>query len=368
MDDPANTHLTGQFGHSSQELINLLLTGVATSNTFDNTVTLGSLKCHGIQSQPSIGYLTQLEALRYCSVGSYYKSPEFPIWIVGSTSHFTVMFGSMDSLKESESDTLLENCRRAFKSVENAEENGFILVNELGTVMAKLDLSLGAGLQTLAAALEMSGSGIILWSDFWKVVSRLKTGASLESVLNTDVSTHQHNEVTSMTTTQYDGSISGAVESDEALAKRLAAEWGSGDVEKSDEEMARELQAQFESENQGNSSSNEVQTTESPQAPAPNQQNGGKRSATMDVETYNSDAFQLHHYNSLRGGELTTFDVTRLSSEEAVGFPVPLTPTNADNNMVSNSDGTHNDLESVVRTKYTSCKFHWRGKQQPSLH
>jgi hypothetical protein len=233
MDDPANTHLTGQFGHSSQELINLLLTGVATSNTFDNTVTLGSLKCHGIQSQPSIGYLTQLEALRYCSVGSYYKSPEFPIWIVGSTSHFTVMFGSMDSLKESESDTLLENCRRAFKSVENAEENGFILVNELGTVMAKLDLSLGAGLQTLAAALEMSGSGIILWSDFWKVVSRLKTGASLESVLNTDVSTHQHNEVTSMTTTQYDGSIPGAVESDEALAKRLAAEWGSGDVEKS---------------------------------------------------------------------------------------------------------------------------------------
>jgi len=56
--------------------------------------------------------------------------------------------------------------RIAFKSVENAEENGFIPVNELGSVVEKLDLSLDSGLPTLAAALEMSGSGIILWSDF----------------------------------------------------------------------------------------------------------------------------------------------------------------------------------------------------------
>jgi len=274
------------------------------------------------------------------------------------------MFGSMDSLKESESDILLESCRRAFKSVENAEENGFIPVNEFGFVMTKLGLSLGAGLQTLAASLEMSGSGIILWSDFWKVVSRLKTGASLESVLRTSSGDHTNNEGTSTTIMQDGGSIQGAFESDEALAKRLAAEWGSGDVEKSDEEMARELQAQFEGDNQTSSSIDIVQTTEALQAPEPHQ-NDGKRSATMDVETYKSDAFQLHHYNSLRGGELTTFEVTRLSSEEAVGLTVPLTPTNIGNN---NSNGTNNDLESVVRTKYASCKFHWRGKQPPSLH
>lgn len=28
-------------------------------------------------------------------VGSFYKIPQFPIWVVGSTSHFTVLF-SMD--------------------------------------------------------------------------------------------------------------------------------------------------------------------------------------------------------------------------------------------------------------------------------
>jgi hypothetical protein len=84
MDTGSTHHLTAQFGHSSQELINLLLTGQATTNIFDNTMTLGgSLQCHGVQSQSNIGYLSQLEALRYCSAGNYYKSPRYPVWVVG---------------------------------------------------------------------------------------------------------------------------------------------------------------------------------------------------------------------------------------------------------------------------------------------
>ena len=93
MDDP-NTTLTSQFGHSSQELMNLLLTGRAVSNVFDNSITLSdSLTCHGVQARSDIGYLTILESLNYCEVGSNYKSPVFPIWVVGSTSHFSVLFG-----------------------------------------------------------------------------------------------------------------------------------------------------------------------------------------------------------------------------------------------------------------------------------
>ncbi len=93
MDDP-NTTLTSQFGHSSQELMNLLLTGRAVSNVFDNSMTLSdSLTCHGIRSRSDIGYLTILESLRYLEVGGNYKSPVFPIWVVGSTSHFSVLFG-----------------------------------------------------------------------------------------------------------------------------------------------------------------------------------------------------------------------------------------------------------------------------------
>ena len=188
MDDDTSK-LTSQFGHCSQELINLLLTGQAVSNVFDNTMTpSGCLTCCGIQQRPAVGYLTQLESLRYCEVGGYYKNPRFPIWVVGSTSHFTVLFGDASCLKESKSDALLEQCRRAFKEVDGID-NGFISRLDLPKVYDSLKLDIGGehALQTLAATLEVSGADIILWDDFWKATSRLMTGASLESVLQGDL-------------------------------------------------------------------------------------------------------------------------------------------------------------------------------------
>ena len=381
MDDVHNC-FTGQFGHSSQELINLMLTGQATSNTFDHSVTLagGSLQCHGIQSQSDIGYLTQLEALRYCSVGSFYKLPKFPIWLVGSTSHFTVLFGSPCSLQESESDLLLENCRRAFKSIDHAEENGFIPVSELGNVLMKLELHMGDKLDILAAHLEMAGSGIIIWASFWKNVSRLLTGASLESVLQTSPSSTEANSDLSdlpLLITQNGEESSGPnrMESDEEMARRLAAEWGTSEISnpteesKSDEQLARELQAQFEADS-------EVSMINSTASPSPMVESSTQsiKSSTatskqsnsiggMDVESYQNETFDLHHYNNLRAGELTSFTITRLQSEEAVGSDVPLTPSSV-------SGGSHfggGEFEAVIRTKFQSCKIHWVNGL-PSLH
>jgi hypothetical protein len=71
MDDPEST-LTAQFGHCAQELMNLLLHGRAVSNVFDGDVPMGDsgLTLHGIREpRPAVGYLTHLEALRYCKVG-----------------------------------------------------------------------------------------------------------------------------------------------------------------------------------------------------------------------------------------------------------------------------------------------------------
>ena len=62
----------GQFGHCNQDLINLLLTGRATSNVFDGEMSLGDgmgdLCVRGVDRTCDIGYLTHLEALRYCQV------------------------------------------------------------------------------------------------------------------------------------------------------------------------------------------------------------------------------------------------------------------------------------------------------------
>ncbi len=79
--------MIGHFGHCTQELINLLLVGQATSNIFDGSVPLGggegggggsnvdtsqssgdSLMLRGVPGRSTIGYLSQLEALRYCQV------------------------------------------------------------------------------------------------------------------------------------------------------------------------------------------------------------------------------------------------------------------------------------------------------------
>ena len=81
----------------------------------------------------------------------------------------------------------------------------------------------------------------------------------------------------------------------------------------------------------------EDQQMEAPRTPETKEQTDEKTSATMDVETYTNDAFQLHHYNSLRGAELTTFQVTRLRSKEAAGMVVLLNPTYVGNSMESNN-------------------------------
>ena len=441
MDDPQN-RLTSQFGHSSQELINLLLTGQCTSNVFDNTVKLGPLSMYGIQYQPAIGYLTQLESLRYCSVGGYYKNPQFPIWVIGSQSHFTVLFGSEKCLEESPSDLLLEKCRRAFKAIEGGEENGFIGVKDLSGALKSLDLMNKLGtheVESLAAFMEVHGAGIILWDSFWKAVSRLLTGASLHSILqgndgiqSNTFSGDKYGERTRVSSSDNNIFLQGnAFESDEEMAKRLTVEWEIADQppeyeddtvpnydmtnittrQQTDEEYARELQTQFAVEantelNVGASSTSAIQGdnvalengdlishgVKSPIVPSsiifggsscPQDSVGGRSdNIKEDFSTKNLNfetmgkSFVLHHYNGFRQGILTSFQVTRLSSNEAVGGSVPLSNTQNDagscvavrnQSSIGGNLRGGGDLEDVVRTKYPSCTFHWFGKQPPII-
>ena len=454
-DDPLGTRLTGQFGHCSQELMNLLLTGQAVSNVFDNTLSpSGDMVCRGIQSRPAIGYLTQLESMRYCEVGGYYKMPLYPIWVVGSQSHFTVLFGDLASLKESKSDMLLDECRRAFKSVEGGEENGFIQTDQLPIVLKRLNIRIGgvddsdesARTQTLAAALEVTGASIILWDDFWKAASRLLTGASLEAVL------HSGNDVDVSSSVIVEGSDqppplltnfaansdhqvkpearrptavsanASHVESDEEMARRLAVEWdnegvsgmmalsNAAEVHNSglrnismeidqpsgsmgDEELARYLQEQYDSENAADTAfsgdgasiaamsgspfpmlsdideSNSVPATpthtlfsdvDEDVKPAAKL---SKSSESLPFEQY-GDSFSLYHYNGLRGGVLTPFRITRLTAEEAVGASIALNKATGASSHGSNGS---QDLEDVVRTKWPSCSINWLGKTPPFI-
>ncbi|XP_041646724.1 probable ubiquitin carboxyl-terminal hydrolase MINDY-4 [Cheilinus undulatus] len=97
MDVPTTT-LIGAHGYCTQELVNLLLCGKAVSNVFDNDMELDSgngniTLLKGIKDHCDVGLLSLFEHYNICKVGPYLKTPRYPIWVVCSESHFSVLFG-----------------------------------------------------------------------------------------------------------------------------------------------------------------------------------------------------------------------------------------------------------------------------------
>ncbi|KAI6074518.1 Ubiquitin carboxyl-terminal hydrolase FAM188A isoform X2 [Aix galericulata] len=152
------------YGHGSQSLINLLLTGHAVSNVWDGDRECSGMKLLGIHKQATIGFLTLMESLRYCKVGSYLKSPKFPIWILGSETHLTVFFAKDMALVAPEAPS--EQARRVFQTYD-PEDNGFIPDTLLEDVMKALDLvSDPEYVNLMKTKLDPEGLGIILLGPF----------------------------------------------------------------------------------------------------------------------------------------------------------------------------------------------------------
>jgi len=96
MDDPKSC-LIGTHGYCSQEVVNLLLTGRASSNVFDNVITLDDGKesrsvLKGVTRRSEVGFLALFEHYNSCQVGTFLKCPRYPIWVICSESHFSVLF------------------------------------------------------------------------------------------------------------------------------------------------------------------------------------------------------------------------------------------------------------------------------------
>jgi len=87
------TSLIGAHSYCSQDLVALCLTGKARSNVFDGDKDLGGLLLRGIDRRASVGFLSLFEHYDNIAVGSFLKQPLYPIWVVCSESHYTVLFG-----------------------------------------------------------------------------------------------------------------------------------------------------------------------------------------------------------------------------------------------------------------------------------
>ncbi|TWW57963.1 probable ubiquitin carboxyl-terminal hydrolase MINDY-4 [Takifugu flavidus] len=110
MDVPTAT-LIGAHGYCTQELVNLLVCGRAVPNVFDDDIELDSGKGNvtllkGIKSNCDVGLLSLFEHYNICKVGAYLKTPRYPIWLVCSESHFSVLFGLQRELLTSQDQSL----------------------------------------------------------------------------------------------------------------------------------------------------------------------------------------------------------------------------------------------------------------------
>ncbi|XP_013880371.1 ubiquitin carboxyl-terminal hydrolase MINDY-3 [Austrofundulus limnaeus] len=162
--DPTEPLIDPVHGHGSQSLVNLLVTGHAVSNVWDGDRECSGMKLHGIHKQASVGFLTLMESLRYCKVGTFLKSPKFPIWILGSETHLSVFFTKEMSLVGPESPS--EQARRVFQSFD-PEDNGFIPESLLEDVMKALDLvSEPEYVSLVKNKLDPESLGIILLGPF----------------------------------------------------------------------------------------------------------------------------------------------------------------------------------------------------------
>ncbi|KAL6504482.1 hypothetical protein OROGR_026405 [Orobanche gracilis] len=166
-DDPTQPLVTTPFGHASQEIVNLLLSGTAVANVFDGKMDLGGgMFVKGITTSVEVGFLTLLESLNFCKVGQYLKCPKWPIWVVGSESHYTVLFALDTKVQEeNEFENRETRIRRAFDAQDQSGGGGFISVEGFHQVLSETNISLPS-----EKVEHLCSSGFIVWTDFWQAL------------------------------------------------------------------------------------------------------------------------------------------------------------------------------------------------------
>ncbi|CAG0905115.1 unnamed protein product [Darwinula stevensoni] len=165
-------------GHACQGLINMMLTGRAVSHVWDNNRDVGGLSTvftfvtfdlvlvpmKGIKKRSEVGFLTLLEHHRYCEVGQFLKNPIYPIWLLGSETHLTVIFSFERNLVHQ--DTERDRAWRAFQNFD-LEGKGFIPSASLADLMGSLDLvSLPEYVEIMRKKMDSEELGIIILSSF----------------------------------------------------------------------------------------------------------------------------------------------------------------------------------------------------------
>ncbi|KAI8910681.1 hypothetical protein DFJ77DRAFT_104916 [Powellomyces hirtus] len=97
--DVPTTPLIAAHGYCTQELVNLVLVGKAVSNVFDGVKNMDETVFRGVAGPSQIGFLSLFESYGVLQVGTHYKNPTYPVWVIHSESHYTVLFATDPDFK-----------------------------------------------------------------------------------------------------------------------------------------------------------------------------------------------------------------------------------------------------------------------------
>jgi hypothetical protein len=124
---------------------------------------------------------------------------------------------------------------------------------------------------------------------------------------------------------------------------------------RSDSEIARALQSQFDLELDGATATAEVAVGD---AAATEPTEPAQPSAPTDAVASESDVrFSLWHFNGLHGGVLREIQLLRRRENDCVGQPVALDASDG----LGLSDGR--SLEDLLRTRWPGCVVRWEGSE-----
>ena len=408
MDDEYNS-MVGQFGHSNQDLINLLLSGRATSNVFDGSMPMGDtgLMLKGIVRTNDVGYLTQLEALRYCQVGSYYKIPSLPIWVLGSSSHFTILFSLSKAVnEESREEKMLTEAQRAFKAVD-IDDCGYIPVDKLKNVLVELNIPFAhdeTSVARLRGYLQIDG-GIIIWSMFWESISKLMSGVDLDELFVSGVESTVSGTTRPRSDSEYARELQAQFENEPPTVASdrsqtlnptnidFSSLLGASSINtastpsidehpqtrpRSDSDIARELQKQYDEDISDLPALVPVDATFT-EPNSPGVPSSSPHEVSSDMVVTDTERSALHRHDSIADESAEGLQLYHFNGLEAHGRPAKLTrfllfkrsPNNAVGQSIALSGGegifANSHLEEILRTRWPGCRVDWLGQQAPSI-
>ncbi|KAK1311291.1 hypothetical protein QJS10_CPA08g01330 [Acorus calamus] len=155
-DDPTLPLVTAPFGHASQEIVNLLLCGQAAPNVFDGRMDIGGgMFLNGIPDKAKI-------VPQFLQRGPKLETPQWPIWVVGSDSHYTVLFSPNISVQdENEYEERKSKIRQAFNTQDQSGGGGFMSVEGLHQVLRETNINFPPEKLN-----NLCSTGFIVWSEF----------------------------------------------------------------------------------------------------------------------------------------------------------------------------------------------------------